>query len=41
MGEETDVSVKYPLIVKKLSNKMDEMLIEMDGKLPTINQNLN
>ena len=41
LGEETDVSVKYPLIVKKLSNKMDEMLIEMDGKLPTINQNLN
>ena len=41
LGEETDLSSKYPLIVKKLSNKMDEMLIEMDGKLPTINQNLN
>ena len=41
MGEETDLSVKHPLIVKKLSNKMDEMLIEMNGKLPTINKNLN
>ena len=41
LGEETDLSVKYPLIVKKLSNKMDEMLIEMNGKLPTINKNLN
>ena len=41
LGEETDLSIKYPLIVKKLSNKMDEMLIEMNGKLPTINKNLN
>ena len=41
LGEETDLSSEYPLIVKKLSNKMGEMLIEMDGKLPTINQNLN
>ena len=41
LGEETDLSVKYPLIVKKLSNKMDEILIEMNGKLPTINKNLN
>mgnify|MGYP006246317987 FL=1 len=41
MAEETDLSVEYPLIVKKLSNKMEEMLIEMNGKLPTINKNLN
>ena len=41
LGEETDLSTKYPLIVKKLSNKMDEILIEMNGKLPTINKNLN
>ena len=41
MSEKNDLSSTYPLIVKKLSNKMDEMLIEMDGKLPTINQNLN
>ena len=41
LSEQTDLSVKYPLIVKKLSNKMDEMLIEMNGKVPTINQNLN
>ena len=40
MSEKNDLSSTYPLIVKKLSNKMDEMLIEMDGKVPTINQNL-
>jgi arylsulfatase A-like enzyme len=41
LSEQTDLSIKYPLIVKKLSNKMDEMLTEMNGKVPTINQNLN
>ena len=41
LSEQTDLSNKYPLIVKKLSYKMDEMLAEMDGKVPTINQNLN
>ena len=41
LSEQTDLSSKYPLIVKKLSYKMDEMLAEMDGKVPTINQNLN
>ena len=41
LSEQTDLSNKYPLIVKKLSNKMDEMLTEMNGKVPTINQNLN
>ena len=40
MSEKNDLSSTYPLIVKKLSNKMDEMLIEMNGKVPTINQNL-
>jgi len=40
MSEKNDLSSTYPLIVKKLSNKMDEILIEMDGKVPTINQNL-
>ena len=40
LGEKNDLSSTYPLIVKKLCNKMDEMLIEMDGKVPTINQNL-
>ena len=41
LSEQTDLSSKYPLVVKKLSYKMDEMLAEMDGKVPTINQNLN
>ena len=41
LSEQTDLSRKYPLIVKKLSNKMDEILTEMNGKVPTINQNLN
>ena len=41
LSEQTDLSNKYPLIVKKLSYKMDEMLAEMNGKVPTINQNLN
>ena len=41
LSEQTDLSRKYPLIVKKLSYKMDEMLAEMNGKVPTINQNLN
>ena len=41
LSEQTDLSNKYPLIVKKLSYKMGEMLAEMNGKVPTINQNLN
>ena len=41
LSEQTDLSIKHPLIVKKLINKMDEMLTEMNGKVPTINQNLN
>ena len=41
LSEQTDLSSKYPLVVKKLSYKMDEMLAEMNGKVPTINQNLN
>ena len=41
LSEQTDLSNKYPLVVKKLSYKMDEMLAEMNGKVPTINQNLN
>ena len=41
LSEQTDLSNKYPLIVKKLSYKMDEMLAEINGKVPTINQNLN
>ena len=41
LGEETDLSSRYPLIVKKLSNQMNKMLTEMNGKVPTINQNLN
>ena len=41
LSEQTDLSNKYPLIVKKLSYKMDEILAEMNGKVPTINQNLN
>ena len=41
LGEETDLSSRYPLIVKKLSNQMNKMLAEMNGKVPTINQNLN
>mgnify|MGYP003324046788 FL=1 len=41
LSEQTDLSNKYPLIVKKLSYKMDKMLAEMNGKVPTINQNLN
>ena len=40
LGEETDLSSRYPLIVKKLSNQMNKMLTEMNGKVPTINQNL-
>ena len=41
LSEQTGLSSKYPLGVKKLSYKMDEMLAEMNGKVPTINQNLN
>ena len=41
LGEETDLSSRYPLIVKKLSNQMNKMLTEMNGKVPTINENLN
>ena len=41
LSEQTDLSNKYPLIVKKLSYKMDEMIAEINAKVPTINQNLN
>ena len=38
MGETDSVKI---FDSEKLSNKMDEIHIEMNGKLPTINKNLN